>query len=48
MFVRCEQVDDLVRLMEELKEEVEMLRDNREYEQEIDLWRNSLRGLKDR
>uniref|UniRef100_A0A8B9UU32 Reverse transcriptase domain-containing protein n=1 Tax=Anas zonorhyncha TaxID=75864 RepID=A0A8B9UU32_9AVES len=34
--------------MAELKEEVERLRDIRECEREIDLWSNSLSGLKDR
>ena len=37
MCVRCEQVDNLVRLVAELKEEVERLRDIRECEWEIDL-----------
>ena len=48
MCVRCEQVDDLVHVMAELKEEVERLRDIRECEQETDMWSNSLHGLKDR
>lgn len=46
--VRCEQMDDLVHLVAELKEEVERLRDIRECECEIDWWSNSLRGLKGR
>ncbi|KAI6074904.1 Cadherin-18 isoform X1 [Aix galericulata] len=46
--VRCEQVDDLVRMVAELKEEVERLRDIRECEREIDWWSNSLQGLKER
>ena len=48
MCVRCEQVDDLVCLMAELKEEVERLRDIRECEWEIDWWSDSLLGLKER
>ena len=40
--VRCEQVDGLVRLVAELKEEVERLRAIRECEREIDWWSNSL------
>jgi len=46
--VRCEQVDDLVRLVAELKEEVERLRAIRECEREIDWWSDSLQGLKER
>ena len=49
--VRCEQVDDLIRLVAELKEEVERLRVISliwECEREIDLWSDSLCGLKDR
>ena len=46
--VRCEQVNDLVRMVAELKEEVERLRDIRECEREIDWWSNSLQGLKER
>ena len=46
--VRCEQVDGLVSLVAELKEEVERLRAIRECEQEIDWWSNSLPGLKER
>ncbi|KAI6075309.1 Calcium/calmodulin-dependent 3',5'-cyclic nucleotide phosphodiesterase 1C isoform X1 [Aix galericulata] len=41
-------VDDLVRMVAELKEEVERLRDIRECEQEIDWWSDSLQGLKER
>ena len=46
--VRCEQVDDLIRMVAELKEEVERLRAIRECEREIDFWSNSLQGLKER
>ena len=46
--VRCEQVDDLVSLVAELKEEVERLRAIGECEQEIDWWSNSLPSLKER
>uniref|UniRef100_A0A8B9TZX8 SGNH hydrolase-type esterase domain-containing protein n=1 Tax=Anas zonorhyncha TaxID=75864 RepID=A0A8B9TZX8_9AVES len=46
--VRCEQVDDLIRMVAELKEEVERLRAIRECEREIDWWSNSLQGLKER
>ena len=48
MCVRCEQVDDLLSLVAELKEEVERLRAIRECEREIDRWSNSLSGLKER
>lgn len=34
--MRCEQVDDLLQLVAELKEEVEKIRSIREYEQERD------------
>lgn len=44
----CEQVDDLVSLVAQLKVEVERLRAIRECEQEIDPWSNSLQGLKER
>lgn len=46
--VRCEQVDDLVSLVAELREEVERLRAIGECEQELDWWSNSLPGLKER
>ena len=46
--VRCEQEDDLVRMVAELKEELERLRDIRECEREIDWWSDSLQGLKER
>ena len=39
--VRCEQVEDLLSMVAELKEEVERLRTIRESEQEIDWWSNS-------
>jgi len=41
--VRCEQVDELLSLVVELKEEVERLRTIRECEREIDWWSDSLR-----
>jgi len=40
--VRCEQVDELLSLLGELKEEVQRLRTIRECEREIDWWSNSL------
>ena len=40
--VRCEQVDELLSLVVELKEEVERLRTIRVCEWEIDLWSDSL------
>ena len=40
--VRCEQVDELLSLVVELKEEVERLRAIRECEQETDWWSDSL------
>uniref|UniRef100_A0A493TS73 Uncharacterized protein n=1 Tax=Anas platyrhynchos platyrhynchos TaxID=8840 RepID=A0A493TS73_ANAPP len=46
--VRCEQVDGLLSLVAGLKEEVERLRAIRECEREIDCWRDSLPGLKER
>ena len=46
--VRCEQLDDLIRMVAELKEEVERLRDIRERERDLDWWSNSLQGLKER
>lgn len=46
--VRCEQVDDLIRMVAELKEEVERLRAIRECEREMDWWSNSLCSLKGR
>ena len=44
--VRCDQLDDLLSLVEELKEEVERLRSIRECEREIDWWSNTLAPLK--
>ncbi|PKU47774.1 death-associated protein 1 [Limosa lapponica baueri] len=41
--VRCEQVNDLLSLVVELKEEVERLRTIRECEREIDWWAHALR-----
>ena len=41
--VRCEQVDELLSLVVELREEVERLRSIRECEWEIDWWSDSLR-----
>ena len=46
--VRCEQVDDLVRMVAELKEEVQRLRDIRECKREIDWWSNSLQDRRER
>lgn len=46
--VRCEQVEDLISLLAELKEEVEKLRAIRECEQELDWWSHSLPRLKER
>ena len=40
--VRCEQVDELLSLVVELREEVERLRTIRECEREIDWWSDSL------
>lgn len=44
--VRCEQVNDLLCLMAELKGEVGRLRTLRECEREIDWWMHSLRERK--
>ena len=41
--LRCEQVDELLSLVVELREEVERLRTIRECEWEIDWWSDSLR-----
>ena len=41
--VRCKQVDELLSLVVELREEVERLRTIRECEREIDWWSDSLR-----
>ena len=43
--VRCEQVDELLSLVVELREEVERLRTIRECEQEIDWWSDSERKM---
>ena len=40
--VRCEQVDDLLSMVAELREEVERSRNIRECKQETDWWSNSL------
>jgi len=40
--VRCDQVHDLLSLVQELKEEVERLRSIRECEREIDWWSHAL------
>ena len=40
--VRCEQADDLLSMVAELKEEVERLRSIRECEQKIEWWSNTL------
>ena len=42
-YVRCKQVDELLSLVVELREEVERLRTIRECEREIDWWSDSLR-----
>jgi len=44
--VRCEQVNDLLSLVAELKEEVERLRSIRERERETDLWSRTLPSLR--
>ena len=44
--VRCNQPDDLLSLVVELKEEVERLRSIRECERELDWWSNTLAPLK--
>jgi len=46
--VWCEQVNDLLSLVAELKEEVERLRSIRECEREIDWWSRSLPSLRPR
>ena len=46
--VRCDQVDDLLGLVAELKEEVERLRSIRECEREIDWWSRTLPSLRQR
>jgi len=40
--VHCDQVDDLLSLVAELKDEVKRLRSIRECEREIDLWSHAL------
>lgn len=44
--VRCDQVNDLLSLVADLKEEVERLRRIRECEREIDCWSQSLPALR--
>ena len=44
--MRCDQLDDLLSLVVELKEEVERLRSITECEREIGWWSNSLAPLK--
>jgi len=44
--VQCEQVNDLLSPMAELKEEVERLRSIRECEREIDWWGSTLPSLR--
>ncbi|GAB0209138.1 hypothetical protein GRJ2_003379500 [Grus japonensis] len=44
--LRCDQVDDLLSLVAELREEVERLRSIREAEREIDWWSQALPSLK--
>jgi len=46
--VRCEQVNDLLSLMAEPKEQVERLRSVRECEREIDWWSSTLPSLRQR
>ena len=46
--VRYEEVEDLISLVAELKEEVERLRTIRECEQELDWWSNALPCLRER
>ena len=46
--VRCDQVNDLLSLVVELKEEVERLRSIRECEREIDWWAHTLPSLRQR
>jgi len=46
--VRCEQVNDLLSLVAELKEEVERLRSIRECEREINWWSSTLPSLRQR
>lgn len=46
--MRCKQVEDLISLVAELKEEMERLRTIRECVQELDWWSNSLKGLQER
>jgi len=46
--VRCEQVNDLLGLVAELKEEVERLRSIRECDSEIDWWSRTLPSLRPR
>jgi len=46
--VLCDQVDDLLSLVAELKEEVERLRSIRECEREIDWWSCTLQSLRPR
>jgi len=46
--VRCNQVNDLLSLVAELKEEVERLRNIRECEREIDWWSRTLPSLRPR
>lgn len=41
IYVRCDQVDDLLCMMVELKEEMERLRSTRKCKQAIDWWNNS-------
>jgi len=46
--VQCEQVNDLLSLVAELKEEVERLRSIWECEREIDWWSSTLPSLRQR
>lgn len=46
--MQCEQVDDLLSLVTQLKEEIERLRSIREHKREIDWWNHSLTSLQER
>lgn len=45
--LRCEQENDLLSLVAELREEVERLRCIRESEREIDRWSSALQSLRE-
>lgn len=46
-YVLCDQVDDLLNLVAELKEEVERLKSIKECEREIDWWSHTLPSLRE-